>query len=162
MTLIGYLTAGFLGNAVVRISERVIEGLPVLRGIYSAVKQIFETMLKKQSSAFREVVLIQYPRPEAWAIGFITGEAADEIQGATPGDSINIFLPTTPNPTSGFLLFLPKEGAKKLTMTVEEGLKMVVSGGIVTPDADTPDAEVEAPNEDEAPGEAAVRERDNA
>lgn len=161
MTLIGYLTAGFLGNAVIRISERVIEGLPVLRGIYSAVKQIFETMLKKQSSAFREVVLIQYPRPEAWAIGFITGEAESEIQGATPGDSINIFLPTTPNPTSGFLLFLPQESVKKLTMTVEEGLKMVVSGGIVTPDADAPDAAV-PDAEDEAPAEAALRERDNA
>jgi len=162
MTLIGYLTAGFLGNAVIRISERVIEGLPVLRGVYSAVKQIFETMLKKQSSAFREVVLIQYPRPEAWAIGFITGEAASEIQGATPGDSINIFLPTTPNPTSGFLLFLPREGAKKLTMTVEEGLKMVVSGGIVTPGADVPDDEDEAPGEDEGTAEPALRERDNA
>lgn len=163
MTLIGYLTAGFLGNAVVRIGERVIEGLPVLRGIYSAVKQIFETMLKKQSSAFREVVLIQYPRPEAWAIGFITGEVAGEIQGATPGDSINIFLPTTPNPTSGFLLFLPKEDAKKLTMTVEEGLKMVVSGGIVTPgaadlDSDVPDGETAAAN-DEAPAVAAATER---
>ncbi len=163
MTLIGYLTAGFLGNAVVRIGERVIEGLPVLRGIYSAVKQIFETMLKKQSSAFREVVLIQYPRPEAWAIGFITGEVAGEIQGATPGDSINIFLPTTPNPTSGFLLFLPKDGAKKLTMTVEEGLKMVVSGGIVTPGAGEPDSEVPdgetAAADDEAPAVAAATER---
>ncbi len=155
MVLIGYLTAGFLGNAVIRISERVIEGLPVLRGVYSAVKQIFETMLKKQSSAFREVVLIQYPRPGAWAIGFITGEAASEIQGATPGDSVNIFLPTTPNPTSGFLLFVPKEGVKKLTMTVEEGLKMVVSGGIVTPDADAP------ADDDKAPADATVPERDN-
>ncbi len=136
MTLIGYLTAGFVGNAIVRMSERAIEGLPVLRGVYSAVKQIFETMLKKQSSAFREVVLIEYPRPESWAIGFITGKTAREIQGATAGESINIFLPTTPNPTSGFLLFLPKGGVRKLSMTVEEGLKMVVSGGIVTPGAD--------------------------
>ena len=143
MTLIGYLTAGFIGNAVVRLSERVIEGLPLLRGIYSAVKQIFETMLKKQSNAFREVVLIEYPRPESWAIGFITGEAADEIRDTTPGGSVNIFLPTTPNPTSGFLLFLPEESAKRLSMTVEEGLKMVVSGGIVTPGVDAAD-EVDA------------------
>lgn len=133
MTLIGYLTAGFLGNAVVRLSERVIERLPVLRGIYSAVKQIFETFFKKQSTAFREVVLVQYPRPESWAIGFITGAAASEIRNTTSGDSVNIFLPTTPNPTSGFLLFLPREATRRLTMTVEEGLKMVVSGGIVTP-----------------------------
>ncbi len=134
MTLIGFLTAGFIGNAIVRMGERLIERLPVVRGIYSAVKQIFESLLKKQSSAFREVVLVQYPRPEAWAIGFITGNAAREIDGKTPDDgSLNIFLPTTPNPTSGFLLFLPPEAVHKLSMTVEEGLKMVVSGGIVTP-----------------------------
>jgi len=138
MTLIGYLTAGFLGNALVRLSERVIEGLPVLRGIYAAVKQIFETLLKKQSNAFREVVLVQYPRPDVWAIGFITGAAAREIQDNVAGRSVNIFLPTTPNPTSGFLLFLPPDSVRKLTMSVEEGLKMVVSGGIVTPGADAP------------------------
>jgi uncharacterized membrane protein len=135
MTLIGYLTAGFLGNAVVRLSERLIERLPVLRGIYSAVKQIFETFFKKQSTAFREVVLVQYPRPDAWAIGFITGAAASEIRDNTSGDSVNIFLPTTPNPTSGFLLFLPRDRTRTLKMTVEEGLKMVVSGGLVTPGA---------------------------
>lgn len=139
MTLIGYLTAGFLGNAVIRISERLIERLPVLRGIYSAVKQIFETFFKKQSNAFREVVLVEYPRPEAWAIGFITGAAANEIRDSTAAESVNIFLPTTPNPTSGFLLFLPRASTRTLTMTVEEGLKMVVSGGIVTPGAKVPD-----------------------
>ena len=172
MTLIGYLTAGFIGNAIVRISERAIEGLPVLRGVYSAVKQIFETMLKKQSSAFREVVLIEYPRPESWAIGFITGEAAGEIQGSTPGDSINIFLPTTPNPTSGFLLFLPHDAVRKLTMTVEEGLKMVVSGGIVTPGVDEADEETAAGEDseieeaaataDEKPAAVAASERSGA
>ena len=142
MTLIGFLTAGFIGNAIVRMGERLIERLPIVRGIYSAVKQIFESLLKKQSSAFREVVLVQYPRPEAWAIGFMTGNAAREIESKTPDDgSVNIFLPTTPNPTSGFLLFLPPEAVHKLAMTVEEGLKMVVSGGIVTPGAPAADAD---------------------
>jgi uncharacterized membrane protein len=141
MTLVGFLTAGILGNAIVRLGERLIEGLPVIRGIYSAVKQIFESLLKKQSSAFREVVLVQYPRPEAWAIGFITGDVAREIEGKTPEEgSVNIFLPTTPNPTSGFLLFLPRAEVHQLAMTVEEGLKMVVSGGIVTPGAPAADA----------------------
>jgi len=160
MTLIGYLTAGFIGNALVRISERVIEGLPLLRGIYSAVKQIFETMLKKQSNAFREVVLIEYPRPDAWAIGFITGAAADEIRDTTTAGSVNIFLPTTPNPTSGFLLFLPEAGAKRLSMTVEEGLKMVVSGGIVTPGAaksDVKDEKADAAEQSAQGGEQAAR-----
>jgi uncharacterized membrane protein len=141
VTLVGFLTAGFLGDAVVRMGERLIKGLPLVRGIYAAVKQIFETLLKKQSDAFREVVLVQYPRPDAWAIGFITGAAASAIQGSTEQDSVNIFLPTTPNPTSRFLLFLPKSAAQSLTMTVEEGLKMVVSGGIVTPGLAPPDGE---------------------
>ncbi len=145
MTFVGFLTAGFLGNAIVRAGERLIEGLPVVRGIYSAVKQILETLLQKQSDAFREVVLIQFPRPGAWAIGFVTGDAARQIQDQTPQDSVNIFLPTTPNPTSGFLLFLPRTEVRTLAMTVEEGLKMVISGGIVTPAASTPGEDGEAP-----------------
>ena len=133
VTLIGFLAAGFLGNLLLRASERMIKRLPLIRGIYSAVKQIFETLLKNQSEAFREVVLVQYPRPEAWAIGFLTGGATSSVQDQTPGDSVNVFLPTTPNPTSGFLIFVPQSEAARLSMTVEEGLKMVVSGGIVTP-----------------------------
>jgi uncharacterized membrane protein len=136
LTLIGFFTAGFVGRSIVRTGERILHGLPVVRGLYSALKQIFESVFKKQSQAFREVVLIEYPRPESWAIGFITGPAAEQVQQETPPNSINIFLPTTPNPTSGFLLFIPKKAAKKLSMTVEEGLKMVISGGIVTPGSD--------------------------
>jgi uncharacterized membrane protein len=151
MTLVGFLTAGFLGNAIVRMGERLIEGLPVVRGIYSAVKQILETLLQKQSDAFREVVLIEYPRPDAWAIGFTTGEAASAIREKTPGDPVNIFLPTTPNPTSGFLLFLPRAKARKLAMTVEEGLKMVISGGIVTPGTGQPAEDGESPPEPAGP-----------
>ena len=113
LTLIGFFAAGFVGRAIVRTGERILHGLPVVRGIYSALKQIFETVFKKQSQAFREVVLIEYPRPESWAIGFITGTAAEQVQEETPPNSLNIFLPTTPNPTSGFLLFIPKKAAKK-------------------------------------------------
>ena len=148
LTMIGFFTAGFFGRMVIRTGERIMSGLPVVRGIYSALKQIFETVFKKQSNAFREVVLIEYPRPDSWAIGFITGSTADQVQEGVPADAINIFLPTTPNPTSGFLLFIPIRDTKKLTMTVEEGLKMVVSGGIVTPgkgrEADTSDEEKSA------------------
>ena len=79
------------------------------------------------------MVLIQYPRPECWAIGFFTGETESHIQDQTPGKLVNVFLPTTPNPTSGFLLFVPRQDTQTLSMTVEEGIKMVVSGGIVTP-----------------------------
>ncbi len=144
MTLVGFLTAGFVGDVILRTGERIIDRLPFVRGTYSAVKQIFETLFKSQSDAFREVVLVQYPRPDAWAIGFITGSAASAVQETTPEDSVNIFLPTTPNPTSGFLLFLPRSETTALAMTVEEGLKMVVSGGIVTPGSGEPEgSEVE-------------------
>ena len=139
LAAIGSFAAGFLGRAIVRLGERLIDNLPILRGIYSAVKQIFETLFKDQSNAFREVVLIEYPRPDSWAIGFLTGDAAREIQDETPEGAVNVFLPTTPNPTSGFLLFLPRSVVKSLRMTVEEGLKMVISGGIVTP-SDEPEA----------------------
>ena len=138
-TLIGFFTAGFVGRSLLRTGERVLGALPIVRGIYSAMKQIFETIFKDQSKAFREVVLIEYPRPESWAIGFLTGDAADQIQENTPRNALNIFLPTTPNPTSGFLLFLPRNKTRKLSMTVEQGLKMVVSGGIVTPDEEAKD-----------------------
>ena len=135
LTVVGFFTAGILGRSLVLSGERMLDRLPVVRSVYSALKQIFETVFKEQSNAFREVVLIEYPRRESWAIGFITGDATTQIQDRTPGESINIFLPTTPNPTSGFLLFIPRSDTRSLRMTVEEGIKMVVSGGIVTPEA---------------------------
>jgi uncharacterized membrane protein len=113
--------------------ERLLARMPVIRSLYSAVKQILETVFKEQSKAFRSVILLEYPRKNCWALGFITGDAERGIQALTPEDSVNVFLPTTPNPTSGFLLFLPRKATQQLTMTVEEGIKMVVSGGIVTP-----------------------------
>ena len=139
LTLLGFFTAGFVGRTLVRQGEKLLDQLPVIRSVYSAVKQIFETVFKTQSNAFREVVLIEYPRREAWAIGFITGETGGQILEEANKESHNIFLPTTPNPTSGFLLFVPKAETRKLSMTVEEGIKMVVSGGIVTPEAPAQD-----------------------
>jgi uncharacterized membrane protein len=133
LIMIGFLTAGFVGRSAIAAGERLLSQMPVIRSLYSAVKQIFETVLKEQSRAFREVILLEYPRKNCWALGFITGPAESGIQEWTPDDTVNIFLPTTPNPTSGFLLFLPRKATQTLTMTVEEGIKMVVSGGIVTP-----------------------------
>lgn len=133
ITLIGALTAGFIGRYFIHLSERIVTKMPILRSIYSAIKQIFETILSTQSSAFREVVLFQYPRPGIWAMGFITGITEGEIQDLTEDEVLNVFLPTTPNPTSGFLLFIPKNDLLFLEMSVEDGIKMVVSGGILTP-----------------------------
>ena len=133
MTFIGATTAGMLGRFLLRTSERVLSRMPVIRSVYSALKQIFETVLSRQSDAFREVVLFEYPRRGSWALGFITGKTEGEIQSSTEDEVVNVFLPTTPNPTSGYLLFLPRRELVILSMTVEEGIKMVISGGIVTP-----------------------------
>jgi uncharacterized membrane protein len=139
LILIGALTAGMLGRFWVRTSERILNRMPVIRSVYGAIKQIFETILSNQSNSFREVVLLEYPRRGSWAMGFVTGKTEGEIQDSTEDDVVNVFLPTTPNPTSGYLLFLPRRELVSLSMTVEEGIKLVVSGGIVTPPDRRPD-----------------------
>ena len=133
LTLIGFLAAGFFGRMVVRTGESLVNRMPVVRSVYGALKQIFETVLEARSRSFREVVLVEYPRRGIWALGFITSTTEGEVQHVTAEKVVNVFLPTTPNPTSGFLLFVPRKDLVVLQMTVEEGIKMVVSGGIITP-----------------------------
>jgi Uncharacterized conserved protein len=130
---IGFFAAGVLGKYLFKIGEDIVARMPVVRSVYGALKQIFETVLAQQSNAFRQVVLLEYPRRGIFAIGFVTGVTEGEVQNLTDDTVINIFVPTTPNPTSGFLLFIPKRDLVVLDMTVEEGIKMVISGGIVTP-----------------------------
>lgn len=133
LILAGALTTNLLGRTFLRMSERLLDRMPIVRGVYATIKQVFETVLSHQSEAFRQVVLVEYPRRGIWAIGFLTGATVGEVQNLTKERVLNIFLPTTPNPTSGFLLFVPEEDVIMLDMTVEEGIKMVMSGGIVTP-----------------------------
>ena len=133
LIIIGAFTKGFIGRWWLKTAEQILARMPVIRSVYGAVKQIFETILKQQSNAFRQVVLFEYPRRGSWAIGFLTGQTEGEVQSITEDEVLNVFLPTTPNPTSGYLLFIPKKELVFLSMTVEEGIKMVVSGGIVTP-----------------------------
>jgi uncharacterized membrane protein len=145
LTLIGALTAGLVGRWLLLTGERVLDKMPVIRSIYSATKQIFQTVFAQQSNAFREAVLVEYPRPGIWAIAFITGTTSGEVQNLTEQETVNIFLPTTPNPTSGFLLFVPREDVITLDMNVEEAIKMVISGGIVTPPDRRPLSEQKEP-----------------
>ena len=133
MTLIGALTAGFVGRSVVDIGERLLARMPVVRSIYGAVKQIFEAVLAQKSNAFRQVVLVEFPRAGMWSLGFVSGVSHGEIQTVSDDEVVNVFVPTTPNPTSGYLMFVPRRDVVELSMTVEEGIKMVVSGGIVAP-----------------------------
>jgi uncharacterized membrane protein len=145
MTAVGAVTAGMLGRMVVGYGERVLSGMPIIRSVYSATKQIFETMLAKKSTAFREVVLVEFPRPGMWSIGFITGVTEGEVQELTDEEVLNVYIPTTPNPTSGFLCFVPRSEVYPLSMTVEEGIKLVVSGGLVIPPDRRPPEERKKP-----------------
>ena len=133
LTLIGFLAAGLLGRFVVRVGENLLNRMPIIRSIYGALKQIFETVLRSSSRSFREVALIEYPRRGIWAIGFITTKTTGEVRSEIKEEVVNVFLPTTPNPTSGFLLFVPRKDLIVLDMSVEEAIKMIVSAGIVTP-----------------------------
>lgn len=135
LTLIGMFTAGFVGRAVNRLFDALLARMPVVNGVYGALKQILETVLAKKSQAFREVVLIEYPRAGMHTIAFVTGSAAPQVAEVMgKGDEIlSVFVPTTPNPTSGFMLFLPRSEAITLPMSVDDGLKYIVSTGIVQP-----------------------------
>lgn len=133
ITFIGAITPGFLGRTLLKVGERILDNTPVVRSIYSAIKQIMETVMSTNSESFREVVLVEYPRKGIWVIGFVTGETKGEVQTLNKDTLINVFIPTTPNPTSGFLLFLPKKDLIYMNMKVEDAVKMVISGGIVTP-----------------------------
>lgn len=131
---VGWLTRNYLGQMLLRVSESVLAKMPIVRTIYAALKQIIDTVMTTKNRAFRDVVMLEYPRKGIYCLGFLTGTTAGEVEKLTAEDTINVFLPTTPNPTSGFLLFVPKKDVKILDMTVEEGIKMIVSAGIITPE----------------------------
>ena len=137
ITVVGALAAGFLGRWIIRLGESILNRMPVVRSIYGASKQILETVISTQSDAFREVVLVEYPRKELWVIGFVTGGTKAEVARRIDIDMVNVFVPTTPNPTSGFLLFCPRKDVIFMDMSVEDAVKLVVSGGIVTPPDET-------------------------
>jgi len=140
ITLLGFLTANLLGRTLISYGERLLGRMPLVRTIYGGTKQIFETMLSDKAANFNQVVLVEYPRPGLWAIGFVARVTKGEIQeklGDTdrPDDDVlSVFLPTTPNPTSGFLLFVKASDVIPLEMSIEDGAKLVISGGLVTPE----------------------------
>ena len=129
LILVGWLTAGIVGRFVVSIGERLVARMPFVRGIYGFVKQVIETTVRQRGGAFRQVVLIEFPRRGAWTLGFVAGVPNEEVRRAGE-DLLSVFVPTSPNPTSGYLLFVPRKDAIALQMPVEEGLKLIVSGGI--------------------------------
>ncbi|GAB4123035.1 MAG: DUF502 domain-containing protein [Rhodothalassiaceae bacterium] len=133
LTLLGALAANILGRSMISLGERIVERMPVIRGIYMTIKQIAETLMAQSASSFRDVVLVEYPRPGLWALAFVSSPAKGEIQEKTEEETLNVFLPTTPNPTSGYLLFVPKKDCIFLDMSVEQAIKYIISAGLVAP-----------------------------
>jgi len=135
LTIVGFLAANFLGRSMISVGENLVGRMPLVRNIYSGLKQIFETVLDERGSSFNKAALIEYPRKGLWAIVFISTETKGEVARrlADRTETMSVFLPTTPNPTSGFLLFVPKEDIIELTMSVEDAAKLVISAGLVSP-----------------------------
>ena len=131
---IGMISAGMIGRFLTHLMEVFVLRTPIIKTVYSGLKQIIETMLSDKEQLFNKVVMVEYPRVNCWVIGFMISKTQGEAQLAFKEKMVNVFVPTTPNPTSGFLLVLPENDIKPLSMTVEEGLKMVISGGIITPE----------------------------
>lgn len=133
--LVGWIGKGIMGRSFLRIGEGFVERMPVVRSIYNGVKQIAETVFSQRDTSFDKACLIEYPRKGIWAVAFISTSAKGEVrQKLMDSDEIvTVFLPTTPNPTSGFLLFLPRSDIKELDMSVEDAAKLVISAGLVYP-----------------------------
>ena len=131
--LTGLLTRNFLGQRLVRLWEAALARIPIVNSIYSSVKQVSDTLFSPGGKAFRKALLVQYPRAGAWTIAFQTGVPADEIARHLDGEMVSVYVPTTPNPTSGFFLMMPRADVVELHMSVDEALKYVVSMGVVGP-----------------------------
>lgn len=131
--LVGMLTSNIFGRTLVSYSEWVFSHTPGVKGVYNLFKQMTDTLFSKEKNGFRKVVLIEYPRCGIWTLAFLTGDTRGELRRVTARPTVNVFVPTTPNPTSGFFLLLPAEDVVELQMSVDEALKLVVSVGMVTP-----------------------------
>ncbi len=138
LTLLGSIATNFLGNYFVGLTDRVLTRVPVVRSVYSVFKQIRDVFQSNTGGQYKEVVMVQYPRAGSWVIGFVSGVAKGEMRHKLGADFIGVFVPTTPNPTSGFLLYVQTSEVVKMDMTVEEGAKVIFSGGLVVPDFPRP------------------------
>ncbi len=134
LILTGIFAANMIGQWWVRQWHRLMHQIPIVKSIYSSVKQVSDTLFSSSGNAFREAVLVQYPRQGAWTIAFVTGKPGGEVVQHLPGDYVSVYVPTTPNPTSGFFLMMPRADVVALKMSVDEALKYVISMGVVAPE----------------------------
>ncbi len=138
--IVGWIAKGILGRSLIQLAEGIVDRMPVVRSVYSGIKQISETVFAQTERSFEKACLIQYPRRGIWAIGFVSTTARGEVsnRAETPGELLSVFVPTTPNPTSGFLLFFPAEDVILLDMSIEDAAKLVISAGLVYPNEKDP------------------------
>jgi uncharacterized membrane protein len=136
LTMLGFLTANLVGRSLLDIGETVLGRMPVVRGLYKSVKQIFETVFSQSGTSFRTVGLVQFPAKDMWSLVFISTPPGGELQERLPGaqEHVAVFLPCTPNPTTGFFFYLPRRDIIELTISVEEGAKLIMSAGLIQPE----------------------------
>ena len=133
LTVVGMFAAGFMGRFFLKLGEWIVYKMPLISTVYSLLKQVFETFFSPKTQAFKKVVMLEYPRKGIWILGFVSADPKGEVKDAFEEEMLTVFIPTTPNPTSGFLIFVPKKDTIEMDMTVEEGLKYIVTGGLTEP-----------------------------
>jgi len=129
---IGAIASNIIGRRLIGLVERVLERIPVVRWIYMTIKQLFSAILEERSTSFRKVVLIPFPHPGTWSMAFVTAETAGQLEEVVGRELVSVFLPTTPNPTSGYFILVPREDVRELPMSVNEGLRYIISAGALT------------------------------
>ncbi len=136
ITIIGFLTANIIGRTIVAMSERALERMPLVRGVYKALKQIFQTFASNKEGMFKKVGLLEYPRKDLWSLVFIGGDIKSEVSALLDDkyETVPVFLPCTPNPTTGYLVYVPKSEIIPLSMSVEDAAKLLISVGMVAPE----------------------------
>ena len=133
LLLTGFLASNYLGRILLSLGNELLEHIPLVRSVYTTAKQISDTLFSNKGRSFRKVVMIRYPQKDTWSLAFQTSESLGEVNAKMPGHMVSVFVPTTPNPTSGFLLLVPQDDMIELEMSVDDALKMIISLGVVVP-----------------------------
>ena len=140
LTVLGAVTANLVGRSLLRLTDRLLSQIPIVRNVYAAIKQLTEVLANNQQASFDRCVMVEYPKTGSWCIGFVSSYAKGEIGSKLGTQKIGVFVPTTPNPTSGFLIYVEETETVALDMSVEEGAKMILTAGLVVPDFEPPEA----------------------
>ena len=142
LTILGAITANLVGRSLLRATDRILSRIPIVKNVYAAIKQLTEVLANNQQASFDRCVMVEYPKKDSWCIAFVSSHAQGEIGAKLGTSKIGVFVPTTPNPTSGFLIYVEESETIALDMTVEEGAKMILTAGLVVPDFDPENPQV--------------------